>query len=69
MMKIGSHVGMSGKDMFLNSVKEAAHRQRTLQFCCKKFYCKLVCLRLDRISKINNIRRMNNKAVGRLSKG
>ena len=23
MMKIGSHVGMSGKDMFLNSVKEA----------------------------------------------
>ncbi len=24
MLKIGSHVGMSGKDMFLNSVKEAA---------------------------------------------
>ncbi|MDY3817690.1 MAG: deoxyribonuclease IV, partial [Lachnospiraceae bacterium] len=23
MLKIGSHVGMSGKDMFLNSVKEA----------------------------------------------
>ena len=24
MLKIGSHVSMSGKDMFLNSVKEAA---------------------------------------------
>ena len=24
MLKIGSHVGMAGKDMFLNSAKEAA---------------------------------------------
>ena len=24
MIKIGSHVGMSGKDMFLNSAREAA---------------------------------------------
>ena len=38
MIKLGSHVGMSGKEMFLGSVKEAeSYGANTFMVCATKY--------------------------------